>query len=189
MAHADYLRQLLAPLGVYDLSPATLNGSELAAIGAGLDAVENALTRLELEGCLATAQEEGLSRLDALFLHPPIHHSLTDHRNALAALMRIGQSPPSSSALNSAIHGCGIPALVKETDTYGQLQVEFPATIGIPENFVEIRQMILDLLPCHLEASFYFRYLLWSECDALGFTWEQLANLSWQEWQESVPNA
>ena len=42
MKHADYLRQMLAPLGVYRLE-GTCNGGELEAVGAALDGCAAAL--------------------------------------------------------------------------------------------------------------------------------------------------
>ena len=37
--HEKYLRALLGPLGVYDLSEGTITWAELAALGAGLDQI------------------------------------------------------------------------------------------------------------------------------------------------------
>lgn len=48
----------------------------------------------------------------------------------------------------------------------GQLRVIFPEVAGEPEDFDQIRKIILDILPCHLEVEFYFRYLTWAECEA-----------------------
>ena len=46
MKHADYLRQMLAPLGVYRLE-GTCNGGELEAVGAALDGCAAALETVE----------------------------------------------------------------------------------------------------------------------------------------------
>ena len=54
----------------------------------------------------------------------------------------------------------------------GQLRVIFPEVAGEPEDFDQIRKIILDILPCHLEVEFYFRYLTWAECEAAEYTWE-----------------
>ncbi len=56
----------------------------------------------------------------------------------------------------------------------GQLRVIFPEVAGEPEDFDQIRKIILDILPCHLEVEFYFRYLTWAECEAAGYTWGQV---------------
>ena len=53
----------------------------------------------------------------------------------------------------------------------GHLRVIFPGVGGIPAEFEQIKKIILDILPCHLEVEFYFRYLTWAECEAFGYTW------------------
>lgn len=53
MKHADYLRQMLAPLGVYRLE-GTCNGGELEAVGAALDGCAAALETVEREMLLTT---------------------------------------------------------------------------------------------------------------------------------------
>ena len=50
MSGAQYLRQLLSPLGVYDLEGPFQNG-ELEALGAALDQAEDALDELHRESC------------------------------------------------------------------------------------------------------------------------------------------
>ena len=56
MSYAQYLRQLLAPLGVYDLD-APFQGGELDAWGEALDQVEDSLEEANRETCLATAED------------------------------------------------------------------------------------------------------------------------------------
>ena len=65
--YEQYLRALLAPLGVYDLRDGTINGAELYALGIGMDAVSQRLETVERESLTATAEDEGLSRREALF--------------------------------------------------------------------------------------------------------------------------
>ena len=61
--------------------------------------------------------------------------------------------------------------MVLEKERFGYVRVIFPDVIGIPEDFDRIRTIILDIIPCHLEVEFYFRYLTWAECHAHGYTW------------------
>lgn len=65
----------------------------------------------------------------------------------------------------------------------------FPEVAGEPEDFDQIRKIILDILPCHLEVEFYFRYLTWAECEAAGYTWGQVeaAEYTWESFQLAVP--
>ena len=70
-----------------------------------------------------------------------------------------------------------------------QLRVIFPEVAGEPEDFDQIRKITLDILPCHLEVEFYFRYLTWAECEAAGYTWGQVeaAEYTWESFQLAVP--
>ena len=53
--YEQYLRGLLAPLGVYDLAGGAVGGGELAALGAGLDGVSALLDLAEREALTASA--------------------------------------------------------------------------------------------------------------------------------------
>ena len=61
MSYAAYLKNLLRPLGIYQLD-GTYNGAELDSVGLALDGVEEALERAQREMCPLTAQGEGLER-------------------------------------------------------------------------------------------------------------------------------
>ena len=71
----------------------------------------------------------------------------------------------------------------------GLLRVVFPEVAGIPAEFEQMKQIILDILPCHLEVEFYFRYLTWEECERAEYTWEvvEAAEHTWESFQLAVP--
>ena len=189
MGYCDYLKNLLRPLGIYDLSDRSLSASELEALGHGLDGAEAAIDYAERESALSTAEGEGLDRWEALFANTPVHYSTELRREAIAALLRIGGDSFTLSAINDTISGCGIKALVQEKEQFGYVRVIFPDVAGIPEGFKQIRTIILDIIPCHLEVEFYFRYLTWAECEAAGYTWAavEAAAHTWASFQLAVP--
>lgn len=183
-----YLKELLAPLGVYDLSDGSLSESELFAAGAGLDGVAARLENAERESLVPTAEDEGLRRREALFARKPVSPGVAQRRQAIAALMRIGGDCFSLNDINSTISGCGIKALAQETDEYGHIRVVFPETAGEPEGYEQIKKIVLDIIPCHLETEFYLRYMLWSECESYGWTWEmaEQAEHTWYSFELAV---
>lgn len=183
MGYGDYLRNLLRPLGIYELSPGSLSGSELDAMGLELDKVSASLDDTQRESSLATAQGEGLDRLEALFARAPVHYSTQLRRAAIAALLQIREGCFTLSDINSAISGCGITALAQEKEQFGYIRVIFPQVAGIPPEFDQIRKIILDIIPCHLDVEFYFRYLTWAECHAYGYTWAVVGQNQWT-WHE-----
>ena len=46
-----------------------------------------------------------------------------------------------------------------------------------------------EILPCHLDVEFYFRYLTWAECEGAGYTWAAVdkAEYTWEGFQLAVP--
>ena len=183
MGYGDYLRALLRPLGVYDLSPASLSGAELDALGLGLDGIAAQIAYVEREGALPTAQGVGLDRLEALFARSPVHYSADLRRQASAALLAIGEGCLTPGDINAAIAGCGIRALALKQGGFGYIRVIFPDVVGIPEGFPQIQTIILDIIPCHLEVEFYFRYLTWAECQEHGYTWAIVQQNQWTFYQ------
>ena len=163
--YEQYLIRLLAPLGLYDLR-APHNGGELAALGGELDSVSGLVELVERESLLATAESEGLDRREVLFAHKPAAVTQEDRREAIAALLRISEDSLTPEAINDTLTGCGIRA-----------------------EFDQIRKIILDILPCHLEVEFYFRYLTWAECEAAEYTWDEVetAQHTWESFQLAVP--
>ena len=188
MGYCDYLKNLLRPLGVYDLRAGSVNGAELSALGAGLDAVAEQLETAEREALTATAEDEGLDRREALFARRPAAVTAEDRRAAIAALLQIDGDSLTPEAIDRTIRGCGIKARAIEMGDR-QLRVIFPEVAGEPEGFPQIQKIILDILPCHLGVEFYFRYLTWEECEAAGYTWAQVeaAGHTWESFQLAVP--
>ena len=171
MGYGAYLRDLLHPLGIYSFTPGTFSWSETEAIGAELDRCGEQMEYAERESILPTAQDMGLELREQLFAKRPVQVSQQLRREAIMALLRVSADSFTLDDINRAISGCGIKALAQETGRYGYIRVIFPDVPGIPEGFEQIQSVILDLIPCHLETEFYFRYITWAECERQGFTW------------------
>ena len=71
MKHAQCLRDLLRPLGVYDLE-APFNGGELDAQGEALDKVMAWVEEVQREASLASAESWGVERMAELFARRPL---------------------------------------------------------------------------------------------------------------------
>lgn len=186
--YEEYLRALLAPLGVYRLDRDSLSGAELYALGRGLDAVSARLDQVEREGVTATAEDEGLRRREALFLRRPAAVTPEERRAAIAALLQIDGDSLTPEAIGRTIRGCGIRAQAIELGT-NRVRVVFPGTAGVPAEFEQIRKIVMDILPCHLDVEFYFRFLTWEECEAAEYTWALVEEreYTWEEFQMAIP--
>jgi len=185
--YEEYLRALLAPLGVYRLDRDSISGAELYALGKGLDRAASRLDAVERESVTATAEDEGLRRREELFLRRPAAATLKERRAAIAALLQIDGDSLTPEAISRTIRGCGIRAQAIEMGT-NKLRVVFPETAGVPAEFEQIKKIIMDILPCHLDVEFYFRQLTWEECERAGYTWEfvESQGYDWNGFQLAV---
>lgn len=177
----DYLVSLLRPLGVYDLRTGTINRGELAAYGAQLDEAGAELEHTAREMNLATAEDFGLERIEALLPYRPVCETAGQRRQALAALLRISGDSFTPEAINDTLRGCGLNARAEETGRPGYVDVYFPDVAGIPEGFDRLRVIIEEILPSHLDITYVFWYNTWAMAAQRHPTWGHAAatGLSW----------
>ena len=180
----DYLAALLRPLGVYDLRPGTINRGELAAYGGALDGAGGELDDTAREMNLATAEGFGLERIEALLPYRPVCETAQQRRGALAALLRISGDSFTPEAVNDTLRGCGLNVRAEEAGRPGYVEIYFPEVAGIPEGFPELRSIIEEILPSHLDITYVFWYNTWGmmagrypvfEQAAAGLSWYRLA--------------
>ena len=186
MRHAQCLRDLLRPLGVYNLE-APFNGGELDAQGEALDGVMAWLEEVQREASLTSAESWGLEEVASLFVRRPVAADPQKLAAALAALLRIGGDSFTLAAINDTISGCGVPAVVKERGK-GQVSVSFPGVAGEPDSFDELKKIIEDILPTHLGIEYDLWYLTWMELEANFPSWQSIEDLdlSWIGLETSV---
>lgn len=179
MKHAECLRELLRPLGVYNLE-APFNGGELDVQGEQLDKLMAWLEEVQRESSLATAEGWGVENIAKLFLRRPVAAEPRKLAAALAALLRIGGDSFTLEAINDTITGCGVPAVVKELGQQ-QVSVSFPGVAGEPANFPELKKIIEDILPAHLGIKYDLWYLTWIELEANFHSWKEIEDMdmSW----------
>ena len=184
--YAQYLKDLLRPLRVYELE-GTANGGELEAQGQVLDSVETDLEEIQREMLLSTAEDRGLEAIESLLARRPVATDLEMRRAALAALLRIGGDSFTLAAINDNLRGCGINAQARETGTAGRVEIWFPDVPGIPDGFEELREIIESILPAHLGIEYAYWYITWGgmeekfstwgDIEAIGPTWEELEKM------------
>ena len=181
MIHEEYLTALLRPLGVYDLRAGAVNRGELGAYGKELDRMEQELEDTAREMSLATARSFGLERVEELLPYRPVCNTPGQRRAALAALLRIGGDSFTPAAINDTLRGCGLNARAEEGDQPGYVKVYFPDVAGIPEGFQELRTIIEEILPSHVDVTYVFWYNTWGMVAQRHPTWGDAAaaGLSW----------
>ena len=172
MSHARYLRDLLRPLGIYDLE-APFCGGELDVQGEALDGAMEALEEVGRETSLTAAEGWGLEALAELFARRPVASGPRELAAALAALLRIGGDSFTLEAINDTITGCGIPAVAEERGR-GQVAVSFPGVAGEPAGFQELKKIIEDILPVHVGIEYDFWFLTWIELEGNFSSWQAI---------------
>lgn len=187
MSYAEYLKDLLRPMGVYRLE-GSVNGAELESLGAALDAVQERLEAIHREADLTTAGREGLARVESLFSRRPVTEDTERLRAALAALLRVGGDSFTLKAINDNLAGCGLNAVASEGTQPQTVEVRFPEVPGIPDGYEEMRKIIEDILPCHLAVEYVFWYITWAMMEERFSTWGDLERLglSWEELEKLV---
>ena len=180
--YAEYLRRLLRPLGVYELSPSSYSGAMPEALGAAMDDAESVLDTVLRESIPATAEGEGLSKRERLFPFAAVGGTAAQRRAALAGFFQISGDSFTAEALQRCLSACGTSCLVTETATPLRVQVSFPGVMGIPDEFPARQAIIESILPCHLEIDYVFRWCTWRQTAQLGLTWGELADNTWGEW-------
>lgn len=184
MAYAEYLKNLLAPLGIYDLEKGSISEAMVYAAGQALDQVEQSMERTERESLVATALEEGLERRETLFARaacgrdggrsPGGHYRPDADRRGQPDP---GGHQPDHQRLRTSRQGPG----GGHRPSAGDLSGHRRRAAG----FDEIEKIVLDILPCHLEVEFYFRYMTWAECEEAGYTWASVEQqeFTWERFE------
>lgn len=184
MNYADCLKQLLRPLGVYDLD-GTVNAASLEAKGAALDRVQETLEELEREIDLTRAESWGLECWRELLGLFPAADDLEQLRRSIWALLRIGNGNATLAAIRDTLSGCGMQVTVEEMGA-GMVFISFPGVAGRPDNFSALKANIEEILPAHVEAVYAFDYITWAKLESYGWTFGKISAMTWDELEKSV---
>lgn len=57
--------------------------------------------------------------------------------------------------------GCGLNARAEETEQPNYVKVYFPDVAGIPDGFDQLRVIIEEILPSHVDITYVFWYNTW----------------------------
>lgn len=150
MGYCDYMKKLLKPLGVYDLSAGSYNEAELQVLGNALDDCCDEVEAMEQECVVPTAEDYGLDMYESI-LPDTFRGTVQERRNAIIAMISMSNLFPTVELMNRALLGCGIEATVSETGESFQVLVSFPETYDGDEDLDLLKKRIESILPCHLE--------------------------------------
>lgn len=182
MGYVQFLRDLLAPLGVYNLESGSFSGAEIEALGAALDEHWTAAQALQRESIPMTAEGLGLQRWESLFPHRAAADTAAARRISVGGFLSVSGDSFTIDALSRCLAACGVRCRVSETDTYGTVEIRFPEVMGEPENLDAIRRIVEEILPCHLAVEYVLHWCTWG--DAAHLTWGDVEGWSWDQLQK-----
>lgn len=185
MGYAQYLRDLLSPLGVYDLSGSSFSGGQVEALGAALDDMWAAAQEAQRESIPMTAVGLGLERWEALFPRRAAAEDAAGRRTSIGGFLSISGDSFTIGALSRCLAACGVVCRVAETETPGTVAVSFPEVMGEPEGFAAIREIAEEILPCHLAVEYRLQWCTWGQ--AAGLTWGDVAGWAWRQLETYRP--
>ena len=181
MGYSAYLRELLRPLGVYDLTDGSFSGGELEALGRALDDAADHLAGKQRESMVLTARDEGLTRMEQLFPGAATAESIRERRAAIAGFLQVGGDSFTAEALNRCLSACGTACVAAETETPGLVAVRFPDEAGEPENFEAKKRIVESLLPSHLQIRYDLHWSCWQQVEAAALTWQDAGAMTFYE--------
>ena len=185
MGYGQYLRDLLRPLGVYDLSAGSFSGGEVEALGAALDGLWAKAQAAQRESLVMSAEDEGLSRWESLFPRRAAADTAEARRTSIGGFLSIGGDSFTREALSRCLAACGVACAVEETESPGVVAVRFPEVMGRPAHFETIQEIVGEILPCHLRVEYRLRWCTWG--DLAGLAWGQLSGMTWGQVQTYQP--
>ena len=183
MSYTDELVNLLRPLGVYSFREGSFSLAEMQALGTVLDAADETLDENLRESIVMTAEDTGLSRVEALFRSRPPAQTVQARRAAIAGFLQISGDSFTLEAINRCLIACGVSCVVEEKSEVNHVRIRFPGVMGVPDGFSQMKIIIEDILPCQLDIEYFFRYCTWQETEDYGLTWEDLGAMTWHGWE------
>lgn len=150
MGYSEYLKQMLKPLKIYDLSDGSYNSAELTVLGMALDECCDEAQKLEREAFIPTAEDYGLSLYEEIL---PRHYAVIvrTRRKAIISMLSVNNGTFTERELTKVLSGCGEPTTVTETGEKMQVIVDFTDVETVPANFNALSKWVESMLPCHLD--------------------------------------
>ncbi|MBQ8831364.1 MAG: hypothetical protein IJ017_07170 [Oscillospiraceae bacterium] len=167
MGYADYLKQMLRPMGVYRLDGG-YSSSELDAVG---DALDKVCAELDL---LLERNADYIKRLEALFPIVDFASGEAERESNVLTLMSVNDEWSDKASLEAILSACGLAADISETDDKFVLEVRFKDIRG--ELTSREKQVCRDIMPAHIALRLICDGLTWDRAEELFPTWDDFDN-------------
>ena len=173
MGYADYLKQMLKPLGVYNLTSGYGN-AELEAVGDALDKVCAVLDNALSGSTYTDTDGEYLKMFEALFPIVNFGETEEERRENLLTLLSVNDNMSDKTSLEALLKACGLEAEIIETDNKFTVELHFAKIRG--ELSDEEIQVCRAVMPSHIAMKFICDGLTWDRAEELFPTFDNLDN-------------
>jgi len=176
MGYTNYLKDLLRPMGIYDLTDGG-GAAELCALGNALDEVFAAVSMSERECIVPTAEERGLSAYEEIL--PGLEYSGTadERRMRIMALLQVDDMSFTEAALDKVLAAWGTGMTINDTAEWYTVTIRLPALIrGMADDAERWCRQIELILPCHIDVRFKYNFPTWDEIERAYPTWDDISS-------------
>ena len=186
MSVLENLYRLMRTTGIYRLDGESLVDAELMSYGVSLQAVEDRLETILREGIIATAEDEGLSAMEAV-MGKPDRGTLSpeDRRAMILYWLSILPGDFDLEGMKNALRSVGLSADILEDLPGERITVRQEEYRGARETFDMIMRDCEQMLPAHLEILFDLGALSWDGFDRQDLTFDarDACDLSWDQFE------
>lgn len=175
----ERMRKVLRDTGLYS-GEGKIMAAELAAYGAGLSILFDAIDALRRNMFIGTADAAGLAAFERLFRITPSTDSVENRRAMLLERGSVTTADHTRAALEAQLLAAGIRGNIVERFGDG-IYVNVHEVLGISETAAAAEAA--DFLPAHLPCTLDFGQNTWDAVDARDMTFAQmdLKNRTWDE--------
>ena len=176
------LRELLAPLGVYDLSPGSVVTAELHIYAAALGQFGRNMAQTLDDLFPASCSPQRLAQWERLLDLPVGRASLEARRGMVLAKLSLDEGDFTVEGIRRSLLAAGLSASIREDWERGVLSLYDAVILGDYQTLDEVKRQVLKMLPVQLEAEFDIGVLTWEQFEGFGlsfsawdggnFTWE-----------------
>ena len=183
MSTYEKIKKIYSSIGIYNITEESTISYELRAYSAGLDMLCDALSELERECFIPTAESFGLSKRELAFGAVRTDLTAEKRRDMLIKRSSFGAEDFTLKGMYKALGVLGVEGIITEYPGVNRVTVEIKnqgLTKGQRNWIVSQLQM---LFPAHLEADAVFSGFSWGDIDNLEQTFSQMES-SGKTWSE-----
>lgn len=165
MGYTNYLKNMLHPLGIYNLQNG-YGAAELEALGKALDSADEKIGDMLIDVAL---NGEHLKKAEELFPIVNFKENDDERISAVKVLLNVNDSYNDKKSLEKQFEACGVAADIIETDEKFAVELHFENIRGELSDREE--KVCRAIMPAHLILRFVCSGVTWDRIESLYPTW------------------